>query len=152
MSDKQNQVTLSKSVVNSIVDAVSHQIPLDIAAEANGMSSIKFLEFIRMGQEDLAKNVESVFTDLVVALRKAEMRSIREHLEKISARADNWEAHAFLLERRWPQYYSLQPWRNKMKDKKKDDKKKDGSKVHEKHEKHLHMPAKMMKKPKKDCK
>ena len=107
MSDKQKQVVLSRCVVSSIIDAVSHQIPLDIAAEANGMSSVKFLEYIRMGQEDLAKNIESVFTDLVVGLRKAEMRCIREHLDKISARADNWEAHAFLLERRWPQYYSV---------------------------------------------
>lgn len=91
----------------AIIDAISHQIPLEIASQANGISDGSMREWLARGLADFENNPESEYSKFLMDVRRAEMQCIRFHVDIMSARAENWEAHAWLLEHRWSSLYSL---------------------------------------------
>src|SRR5665213_2372937 len=91
----------------AILDAISHHIPTRYAAEANGISEIRLLEWLEHGYADLVSETESDYTKFLNDFRRAEMQCIRANTDLIYARAENWQAHAWLLERRWPSIYAI---------------------------------------------
>jgi hypothetical protein len=90
----------------SIIDAISHRIPYELAAEANGISLETLYEWLRIGKEHAKDNVNSDYTIFSESLKRAEMQKVREHCDIIAARPERWQADAWLLERRWYKYFS----------------------------------------------
>lgn len=91
----------------AIVDAISHQVPFEYACEANGVGWETVKSWCDTGREHRDNDLDSPYTQFLMDYKKAEMRCIREHIDLIQARPDNWEAHAWLLERRWGKVYAL---------------------------------------------
>lgn len=89
----------------AIIDAIAHQVPFIFAAEANGISETHLVEWLEIAYQDLAKGLQNEYTQFLIDIRKAEMQCIRQHIDFICARPEHWRAHAWLLERRWPEYY-----------------------------------------------
>ncbi len=89
----------------SIIDAVSHRIPYEMAAEANGISLDTLYEWLRIGKEHRSEGIDSDYTIFSEALKRAEMTKVREHTEIIAARPERWQADAWLLERRWHKHF-----------------------------------------------
>lgn len=90
---------------NDIIDAVSHRIPYELAAEANGISLSTLYEWLKIGREQTEEGISSDYTIFSEALKRAEMQKMREHSDIIAARPERWQADAWLLERRWYKYF-----------------------------------------------
>lgn len=90
----------------AIVDAVSHRIPYELAAEANGICEDTLYEWLKIGRRHHAEGVDSDYTKFSEDLKKAEMIRVRQHNDIIAERPERWQADAWLLERRWHKYYS----------------------------------------------
>ena len=107
-TSKQNNVELcSPEKRAAIVDAISHRIHYTVAAEANGVGYKLFIGWIDKARQDMDDGIENEYTEFYTALKRAEMTKMREHLDVIAARPENWEADAWILERVWPNHYSL---------------------------------------------
>lgn len=89
----------------AIIDAISHRVPYEMAAEANGISLETLYAWLRTGKEHRDKNIESDYTIFSEALKRAEMTKVREHTDMIAAKPERWQADAWLLERRWHKYF-----------------------------------------------
>ena len=89
----------------SIIDAIAHRIPYEMAAEANGISLETLYEWLRIGKLHRDEGIESDYTIFSEALKRAEMTKVREHTEIIAARPERWQADAWLLERRWHKHF-----------------------------------------------
>lgn len=89
----------------AIVDAISHRIPYELAAEANGISERTLFYWIELGYQHQIEGLDTEYTAFLQSIKKAEMTKIREHSDIIAARPERWQADAWILERRWPKHY-----------------------------------------------
>lgn len=89
----------------SIIDAISHRIPYEMAAEANGISLSTLYEWLKIGNDQREQGIETEYTIFSEALKRAEMQKVREHTDMIAAKPERWQADAWLLERRWYKYF-----------------------------------------------
>lgn len=89
-----------------IIDAVSHRIPYQMAAEANGITLSTLYEWFKIGRQHSEEGITSDYTIFSEALKRAEMQRVREHTDMIAAKPERWQADAWLLERRWHKYFS----------------------------------------------
>jgi hypothetical protein len=89
----------------SIIDAIYHRIPYEIAAEANGICLDTLYEWLKTGRNHQAEGIDSQYVIFSESLKRAEMQKIREHTDIIAARPERWQADAWLLERRWYKYF-----------------------------------------------
>ena len=89
----------------SIIDAISHRIPYEYAAEANGISEETLYEWLRIARAHRNEGIDSNYTVFSEGLKRAEMTRMREHSDMIAAKPERWQADAWLLERRWPKHY-----------------------------------------------
>ncbi len=99
---------------SSIIDAISHRIPYEMAAEANGICLDTLYEWFKIGRQHCAEGIESDYTIFSEALKRAEMTKVREHTDIIAARPERWQADAWLLERRWYKHFGPNAQINEM--------------------------------------
>jgi transposase len=90
---------------SAIVDAISHRIPYEYAALANGICEETLYEWLRIAKKHRDEGIDSDYTKFSEDIKRAEMQRMREHSDIISARPERWQADAWLLERRWPKHY-----------------------------------------------
>ncbi len=89
----------------AIIDAISHRIPYEYAAEANGICEETLYEWLRIAKIDRASGIDSEYTKFSEDIKRAEMQRMREHSDIIAARPERWQADAWMLERRWHKHY-----------------------------------------------
>lgn len=89
-----------------IIDAISHRIPYEYAAEANGIAESTLYDWLNTARIHQLQGIETDYTIFSEAIKRAEMTRIREHSDMIAAKPERWQADAWILERRWPKYYS----------------------------------------------
>lgn len=89
----------------AIVDAISHRIPYEYAALANGIAEKTLYLWLELAKKHLGEGIDSDYTVFLQDIKKAEMQRIREHSDIISARPERWQADAWMLERRWHKHY-----------------------------------------------
>jgi transposase-like protein len=90
---------------SAIVDAISHRIPYEYAAEANGISERTLHDWLNTARVHQTEGIDSEYTEFSQAIKRAEMTRMREHSDMIAAKPERWQADAWLLERRWPKHY-----------------------------------------------
>lgn len=90
----------------AIIDAISHRIPYEFAAEANGISQDTLYEWLKLGKKHRDECIESDYSIFTEAIKRAEMEKIRQHNDMIAAKPERWQADAWILERRWHKHYS----------------------------------------------
>ena len=90
----------------AIIDAISHRIPYEYAAEANGICEDTLYEWIKIGKQHRKQGIESDYSIFSESIKKAEMDKMRGHLDIIAARPQRWTADAWILERRWHKHFS----------------------------------------------
>lgn len=118
----------------SIIDAVSHRIPYEMAAEANGICLDTLYEWLKIGREHRKKGISSDYSMFSEALKRSEMQKVREHCDMIAAKPERWQADAWILERRWHKYFSPNAGLNELNEKM--DKLLEGEKRHEEERTH----------------
>ncbi len=91
---------------NDIIDAISHRIPYEMAAEANGINVETLYDWLRTAKKHRDEGIDSEYTQFSEALKKGEMTRVREHTDMIAAKPERWQADAWLLERRWHKHFS----------------------------------------------
>ncbi len=95
----------TKETCDAIIDAISHRVPYEYAAEGNGICESTLYDWIRTGQNDMANGVDSDYAKFSKAIKRAEMTKIRQHSDIIAERPERWQADAWLLERRYAKHY-----------------------------------------------
>lgn len=93
--------------VKGIIDAIAKNIPYKLAAEANGIGERTFYDWLTYAKEDREAGIESDFTHFSRLVKETEMKKIDEHLEYMEAGGKNWQARAWILERRWRQLFGV---------------------------------------------
>ena len=101
----------------SIIDAISHRIPYEMAAEANGICLETLYEWLRIGKAHRSEGIDSDYTIFSESLKRAEMTKVREHTDIIAARPERWQADAWVLERRWHKYFGANAALNELNEK-----------------------------------
>jgi transposase-like protein len=89
----------------AIIDAISHRIPYEYAAEANGICEDTLYDWLNTAKVHRLEGIDSDYTVFSEAIKRAEMQRMREHTDIIAARPERWQADAWLLERRWPKHF-----------------------------------------------
>ena len=90
---------------SAIIDAISHRIPYQYAAEANGISERTLYDWLNTAKVHELEGIDSDYTEFSQSIKRAEMTRMREHTDMIAAKPERWQADAWLLERRWPKHF-----------------------------------------------
>jgi transposase len=85
----------------AIIDAISHRIPYEYAAEANGIAEVTLYDWINTGKAHMAEGIDSEYVKFSQDIKRAEMTKMRTHMDIIAERPERWQADAWILERRW---------------------------------------------------
>lgn len=99
---------------NAIIDAISHRIPYQLAAEANGICEDTLYDWLNTAKAHQREGIDSDYTIFSEAIKRAEMNKVRQHSDIIADRPERWQADAWLLERRWPKHYGPNAQLNEM--------------------------------------
>ena len=99
---------------SAIVDAISHRIPYEYAAEANGICEATLHDWLKTAKAHRLQGLDTEYTQFSEAIKRAEMTRMREHSDMIAAKPERWQADAWLLERRWPKHYGANAQLNEL--------------------------------------
>jgi len=99
-----------EDIIPLLTEAVELGMSDKAAADFAGVCYESFYNWKSQGKEDFEKNKDSLYADLYFSIKKARGKFIQKNAEKIKKIADkgNWQASAWLLERRAPEDYALQ--------------------------------------------
>ncbi len=89
-----------------IIESISHRVPYQIAAEANGICEDTLYAWIEEGRKDLKSGIDSEKAKFSESIKNTEQKKIREHLDCIAEMPERWQAQAWILERRWWKHFS----------------------------------------------
>jgi len=90
----------------AILESIKNRLPYAVAARAAGVSDNKLYAWLRRGLADLELEIDSPKAQFAVALNKIEHDKIKEHMDAIALAPERWQAHAWILERRWWREFS----------------------------------------------
>jgi len=90
----------------AILLSISKRIPYEIAAESNGISERRLYEWLQKGRKDLDAGKDTEHAQFAQSIKKIEEEKMYEHLTMLQAMPERWQAHAWILERRWWKYFS----------------------------------------------
>lgn len=90
----------------AILADIADSIPYEYAAEANGISEKTLYLWLEQGRKDREAGIDSDFANFLQDIKKAELKRIKEHKDKINSGHDKWVCDAWMLERRWWKHYS----------------------------------------------
>jgi hypothetical protein len=96
----------TKEIRDAIIDAISHRVPYEFAAEGNGICEETLYDWINTGKVHMREGIDSEYSNFSRAIKRAEMQKVREHNDIIAERPERWQADAWILERRWHKHYS----------------------------------------------
>ncbi len=90
----------------AIFQDIADGIPYQLAAESNGIAEDTLYEWINRGMRDSQLDQDTVFSRFSEGLKMIEKKRINAHMQMISQSPERWQAHAWLLERRWWKHFS----------------------------------------------
>lgn len=90
-----------------IIESIAKEIPYKLAAEANGICEDTLYTWLKQGYKDLAEGIQTEFSDFSEAVKRTEQEKIHDHLNAIKGQTKNWQARAWILERRWRTLFGL---------------------------------------------
>lgn len=76
------------------------------AAMLAGIDNSSFHKYRNLGEQDLKDGKETIYTEFINTLRRAEAEAKAEAIRYIQ-RSDDWKARAWYLERKYSDEYSL---------------------------------------------
>lgn len=100
----------------AILDSIGKRIPYILAAESNGICEETLYAWLRQGIEDREQGIESEFARFSEDLKRVEREKIEHHLRKIDENVKNWQADAWILERRWYKLFGANVQLNELND------------------------------------
>lgn len=107
MSEKKGRPPIFDSkIAKAIIEDISNRIPYSLAAEANGICEATLYAWINDGIKDRKAGIKSEKAAFSEGIKKAERKKIQEHLDAIKEKPKNWQADAWILERRWHKHFS----------------------------------------------
>lgn len=95
----------TKKICDAILYNVSRRVPRILAAEAQGITSNTFHNWIKTGQEDCENGSNTKYADFFRRLRQVEQELIITHVDRISSAEVGWQANAWITERLFWKYY-----------------------------------------------
>src|SRR3990167_933993 len=104
-----SRLKISDERINKIVDSISSNCPYQVAAWGAGICETTLFDWLKTGKEDIANDIDSLYSRLAKSVKEAEHNKMKDHLSVIQSATDgeekNWQARAWILERRWRQYF-----------------------------------------------
>lgn len=91
--------------LKAILKSISNRIPYQLAAEANGICEDTLYDWLNTGKRDLAQGNDTILAQFTESLKKIEQKRMETHLRKLKKNVKNWQADAWILERRWPKHF-----------------------------------------------
>jgi hypothetical protein len=91
---------------DAILSSIADNVPNKYAIKAAGICEEKFYKWINQGEEDLKNDRDTPKARFCIAFRKIEHDTMRQQLIAISQTPQRWQAHAWILERRWWREFS----------------------------------------------
>ena len=91
--------------LKGILDSISHRIPYELAAEANGIRECTLYAWINQGKEEKDKELDTPLAKFSEDIKRIEQKRMAGHLNKLKKNVKNWQADAWILERRWHKYF-----------------------------------------------
>ncbi len=93
-------------ITNPIIESIRLRVPYKLAAQANGVHESTFYNWMNRGEADLKEGVDSPEANFFERVKGVEHDLIIQHNENINQSPERWQAQAWLLGRRWHEFYS----------------------------------------------
>jgi len=91
----------------AIVEALRLGTPLMAATGAAGIAAGTLQAWIAQGEVDMANGRDTAHARFATSVRIAEMATVQKCLRDLQdARANDWQRWAWMLERRWPEWFA----------------------------------------------
>lgn len=98
----------------AIVEDIANRIPYEYAAEANGICEDTLYDWLALAKEHKKQGLTTEYTSFLEAIKNAEKQRIGEHCNAIAKRPKNWQADAWILERRWYKHFGANAQLNEL--------------------------------------
>jgi hypothetical protein len=97
----------NSDLTSKVIECIRNHVPYQIAANANGIGRRTIFYWIERGLEDLENGIESYYSNFAKAIKEIEQKNIAYHVEQICEKVNRWQAHAWILERKWPDHFGM---------------------------------------------
>lgn len=90
----------------AILDSISRHVPYAVAALANGIHPDTLYEWLNRAKRDMKEQKITIYTKFSESLNKIEQDFMDKLTSEINSCCKNWQAKAWILERRHWKHYS----------------------------------------------
>jgi hypothetical protein len=97
---------INPDVSKIIIDAIKKNAPYQVAAWMAKIHERTLYRWLVQGEKDLADGLITEYTELRHAIKAAEGEKITSHLQTVEDQTERWQARAWLLERRWREFFT----------------------------------------------
>jgi hypothetical protein len=107
MAKRGRKLKLNDDLIKKIVSAIEIGTYNKVAARAVGIDESTFYMWLKKGEEAKAKGINNIYSQFYDAVKEAESRAMIRHLSNIvkASQEGNWQASAWILERRYPELW-----------------------------------------------
>lgn len=99
---------LNDVLADKIVGHIANGMPANQALQAVGLGKSAYYDWIARGERDLKAGRKTYLAEFSERIKRAESAFIATHLGNIAGHSEKaWQASAWLLERRFPEEFSL---------------------------------------------
>ena len=97
---------LNKETIESIGYVIGLGMPLKVSAFYVGIDPSTLIAWRNQGKEDKSNNKDSLESELYDCILKSQAQSMADRLLNIkNAEKEHWQCSAWILERRWPEFF-----------------------------------------------
>ena len=99
-------VKINEEIIKHIEYVVSLGMPQKMAAFYVGIDPTTLVAWRHQGEQDIELQKDSMYSKLVIRIKKAIALSMKDRLENIrKAEKESWQCSAWILERRFPEFF-----------------------------------------------
>lgn len=98
---------ITPEICANILESIDSALPYDAAAWRAGICEKTLYNWINQGKADKEAGVDSEFLKLLQGIKKAEGDRMQALAQSIMSGVDRWQSCAWMLERRWRQFYGV---------------------------------------------
>lgn len=107
MAKRGRKLKLNEELIKQITSLIEIGVYNKVACQSVGIDESTFYIWMRKGEQSIAENKHDIYRRFYEEVKKAESKSMVRHLTNIvkASQEGNWQASAWILERRYPELW-----------------------------------------------
>lgn len=97
---------ITPEIRDIILEGISKNLPYKMAAWLAKIHERTLFRWLEKGANEIEDGLITDYTELCQSIKALEAKKAAEHLDSVQDQSERWQARAWILERRWREFFT----------------------------------------------